>query len=68
MQALTKRIEDQTQTEIIHMKKNFIEIINRCKKCLRKHMKSGICEIVEELDDKEEEQKIKNRPIVRVNR
>lgn len=43
MQALAKRIEDQTQTEIIHMKKNFIDIINRCKKCLKNHMKAGFC-------------------------
>jgi len=68
MQALTKRIEDQTQTEILHMKKNFIEIINRCKKSLRKHMKTGICEIVEEQEEVEEETKIKRRNIVRVNR
>ena len=65
MQALAKRIEDQTQTEIIHMKKNFVEIINRCKKSLRKHMKTGICEILEEQE--EQDDKIRKRNIVRVN-
>jgi hypothetical protein len=66
MQALAKRIEDQTQTEILHMKRNFLEIINRCKKSLRKHMKTGICEIVEEQE--EEETRVRRRNIVRVNR
>jgi hypothetical protein len=48
MTALGKQIEEQTQTEIIHMKKNFVDIVNLCKKKLRRHMKSGICEIVDE--------------------
>jgi hypothetical protein len=48
MQALAKQIEEQAQTDILHMKKNFIDVVNQCKKQLRKHMKTGIIEVNEE--------------------
>lgn len=44
--ALEKQIEEQTLTEIAHIKKNFIDVINVCKKQLRKHMKSGITDFI----------------------
>jgi hypothetical protein len=47
------------------LKKNFVDVINQCKKQLRKHMKTGISEIAEE---EEEETMTKGRAIMRVNR
>ena len=44
--ALEKQIEEQTLTETAHIKKNFIDVINACKKQLRKHMKSGITDLI----------------------
>lgn len=66
MQALAKQIEEQAQTDILHMKKNFIDVVNQCKKQLRKHMKTGIIEVNEE--EEIDEGTRKPRRIVRVNR
>lgn len=64
VQALSKQIEEQAQTEVQHMKSAFIDVVNQCKKQLRKHMKTGILELNE---DEEEERNIKRRTFVSVN-
>jgi hypothetical protein len=46
------------------MKKNFVDVINQCKKQLRKHMSGGISELPEE----EEEMVTRGRTIIKVNR
>lgn len=43
--ALCKQVEEQAQTEIQHMKTAFVDVVNQCKKQLRKHMKTGILEL-----------------------
>ena len=48
------------------MKKNFVEVVNQCKKQLRRHMKTGISEIAEE--EEEEETMTRGRMIVKVDR
>lgn len=63
--ALSKQIEEQSQTEIQHMKTTFVDVVNQCKKQLRKHMKTGILEVNE---GEEEEKNNKKRAIVKVNR
>ena len=39
IKALTKQIEENTQLEVNHMKKGFVEVINGYKKELRRCMK-----------------------------
>lgn len=51
MQALEKQIQDQTITEVAHLKRNFLDVINACKGQLRRYMKSGVNEIVNEQDE-----------------
>jgi len=40
MQTLRKQIEEQAVIEIAHMKKNFLDVVNHCKKLLQKHMRN----------------------------
>ena len=48
IKALGKQIEEQTQMEVAHMKKGFVEVINSCKQQLRRYMKPAVHEIQEE--------------------
>jgi hypothetical protein len=36
VQALSKQIEEQAQTEVQHMKSTFIDVVNQCKKTVEK--------------------------------
>lgn len=47
------------------MKKNFLDVINNCKKQLRKHMKTGNADIIHEEDEMEEEPTVNNRRTIR---
>jgi hypothetical protein len=66
--AMEKQIEEHFLTEVNHLKKYFIDVINASKKQLRKHMKAGINEAINEEEEAEEEAQIARRTIVRVNR
>ena len=58
IKALCKQIEEQTQTEVLHMKKGFLDVINQCKKQLRKEMKPAMNQIVEEEEDETKQNRI----------
>ncbi len=55
-------------TELAHLKKNFLDVVNDCKKQLRKHMKTGISDIVNEEEEPIEEETVSKRRIVKVDR
>lgn len=40
MEALHKQLEEQNITDLTHIKKNYLTVLNDCKRHLRKHIRA----------------------------